>query len=189
VTLALTPALSRALALALLLGLLLLAWFAIVSPLIGMATERQSDIETLQDRLATLRATIARIPELERRGLAAKAKLDAAGGIWIGASDAAIAASIQDQLRQAVTSAQGIVKSTSYLGAAADKDLQTIRIRLSVDGTLDTLQQALATVETARPPMFVESMTIAGPAQFVTDKPPILALDFEISALMRKTEQ
>jgi hypothetical protein len=63
----LTPALARALALGLLLGLLLFAWFAIVSPLIGMVTERQSDIETLQDRLATLRATIARIPELERR--------------------------------------------------------------------------------------------------------------------------
>jgi hypothetical protein len=44
-------------------------------------------------------------------------------------------------------------------------------------------------VETARPPMLVESMTIAGPAQFTADKPPILGLDFEISALMRKTEQ
>jgi hypothetical protein len=189
VTVSLTPALGRALALAILLGLLLLAWFAIVSPLIGMATDRQSDIETLQERLATLRATIARIPELERRGLAAKAKLDAAGGIWIGASDAAIAASIQDQLRQAITNGNGIVKSTSYLGATVDKDLQTVRIRLSVDGTLDTLQQTLAAVETARPPMFVESMTVAGPAQFTADKPPILALDFEISALMRKTEQ
>jgi general secretion pathway protein M len=189
VTFSLTPALNRALAVALLLGLLLLAWTAIVSPLIGMATDRQNDIETLQERLATLRATIARIPELERRALAAKAKLDAAGGIWIGASDAAIAASIQDQLRQAITNVNGIVKSTSYLGAIADKDLQTIRIRLSVDGTLDTLQQTLATVETARPPMFVDNMTVAGPAQFTDDKQPILALDFEISALMRKTEQ
>jgi hypothetical protein len=189
VTLSLRPAFSRALALAVLLGLLLLAWLAIVSPLIGMATDRQSDIATLQERLASLRATIARIPELERRGLAAKAKLDAAGGMWIGASDAAIAASIQDQLRQAVTNSDGIVKSTSYLGAIADKDLQTIRIRLSADGTLDTLQQTLAAVETARPPMLVESMTVAGPAQFTADKPPILGLDFEISALMRKTEQ
>lgn len=184
-----TPALSRTLAVAVLFGLLALAWFAIVSPLISMATDRQGDIETLQERLASLHATIARIPELERRGLAAKAKLDAAGGIWIGASDAAIAASIQDQLRQVITNGRGIVKSTSYLGAIADKDLQTIRIRVSVDGTLDTLQQTLAAVETARPPMSVESMTVAGPAQFVADKPPILALDFEISALMRKAEQ
>jgi hypothetical protein len=188
-TLALTPALGRALALAILLGLLLLVWFAMVSPLIDMATERLSDIETLQERRANLRATIARIPELERRGLAAKAKLDGAGGIWIGAGDAPIAASIQDQLRQAVTNGDGIVKSTSYLGATVDKDLQTIRIRLSAEGTLDTLQQTLAAVEIARPPMFVESLTVAGPAQFTTEKAPILALDFEISALMRKTEQ
>jgi hypothetical protein len=189
VTISLTPFLSRVLALAVLLGLLLLAWFAVVSPLIGLVTERQSDIETLQGRLANLHATIARIPELERRGRAAKARLDAAGSIWIGASDAAIAASLQDQLRQAVANGNGTVKSTSYLGSTPEKDLETIRIHLSADGTLDTLLQTLAAVETARPPLFVESMKIAAPAQFTADTPPILALDFEISAFMRKTEQ
>jgi hypothetical protein len=190
VTASLTSALNRSIALAVLLGLLLLAWVGAVSPLIAMVTDLQSDIDAMQEQLAILRATIARIPEVEARGRAAKAKLDAAGGIWIGASDAAIAATLQDQLRQAVTNGKGIVKSTTYIGATtAEKELQTIRIRLSIDGTLDTLQQALAAVETARPPMFVESMTVAGPAQFTADKPPNLALDFEISAFMRKTEQ
>lgn len=189
-TFSLTPAVSRTLALAILSILLLLGWFALASPLIGMVSDRQSEIETLQGRLASLKATIARIPELERRGRAAKAGLDAAGGIWVGASDAAIAATLQDQLRQAVAKSNGTVKSTSYLGGAAtDKDLQTIRIRLSADGTLDTLQHTLAAVEAARPPMFVESMMVTAPAQFTTDKPPILALEFEISAFMRKAEQ
>jgi hypothetical protein len=190
VTFSLTPAVSRTLAVAILVGMLLLAWFAVASPLIGMVSERQSEIETLQNRVASLQATIARIPELERRGRAAKAALDAAGSIWVGASDAAIAATLQDQLRQAVAKSSGTVKSTSYLGGAAtDKDLQTIRIRLSADGTLDTLQQTLAAVEAARPPMFVEGMTINAPAQFAADRPPILSLDFEISAFMRKAEQ
>jgi general secretion pathway protein M len=190
VTFSLTPAVSRTLALAVLVGLFLLGWFAVASPLIGMVSDRQSDIDTLQKRAATLRATIARIPELERRGRTAKEALDAAGSIWVGTSDAAMAATLQDQLRQVVTSSAGVVKSTSYLGAVtAEKELQTIRIRLSADGTLDTLQHTLAAVETARPPMFVENMVIVAPAQFTTDKPPILALDFEISAFMRKSEQ
>lgn len=188
-TFSLTPAVSRTLALAVLFGMLLVGWFAVASPLIDMVSDRQSEIETLQRRLASLNATIARIPELERRGRTAKAALDAAGSIWIGASDAAIAATLQDQLRQAVTKGAGTVKSTSYLGGATtDKDLQTIRIRLSADGTLETLQHTLAAVESARPPMFVESMMITAPAQFTTDKPPILALEFEISAFMRKAE-
>jgi len=190
VSFSLTPAVSRTLALAVLFCMFLLGWFFLASPLIDTVSERQREIETLQARAASLKATIARIPELERRGRAAKAALDAAGRIWVGASDAAIAATLQDQLRQAVAKSDGTVKSTSYLGAAtADKDLQTIRIRLSADGTLETLQHTLAAVEAARPPMFVESMMITAPGQFPSDKPPVLALDVEISAFMRKAEQ
>lgn len=185
----LTPALSRTLALAVLFVLALLGWFAVASPLIAMVSDRQNDIETLHTRLASLSAAVARIPELERRGREAKAALDAAGGVWVGAGDSAIAATLQDQLRQVVTKSDGVVKSTSYLGATTDADLQSIRIRLSADGTLDTLQHTLAAVENARPPMFVESMMITAPAQFTADKPPILALDFEISAYMRKAGQ
>lgn len=188
-TLSLTPALSRILALAVLLALLLLAWFAVASPLIGMVSDQWSEIDTLQKREANLRATIARIPELEQRGRTAAAALDAAGSVWIGSSDAAIAATLQDQLRQVVTTNGGGVKSTSYIGAAAEADLQTLRIRLSAEGTLSTLQHALAAIETARPPMFVDSMMINAPAQFIADRPPILAFDFEISAFMRKAEQ
>jgi general secretion pathway protein M len=190
VTFSLTPAISRILAVAVLVGLLLLGWFAVASPMIDMVTDRQSDIDTLQKRLTSLQATIARIPELERRGRAAKEALDAAGSIWVGASDAAIAATLQDQLRQVVAKNNGVVKSTSHLGSvSAEKDLQMIRIRLSIDGTLDTLQHTLAAIEAARPPMFVENMMIVAPAQFSADKPPVLALDFEIGAFMRKTEQ
>lgn len=188
---ALTPGLRRILAIAILFALPLLGWFAVVSPLVEMVTDRQSEIEQLQKRLAALQGTIARIPELENRVRATKEALDAAGSIWIGNSDVAIATALQDQLRQAVAKTEGTVKSSSYLGAGAsnDKDLQEIKIRLSADGRLETLQQTLATIETARPPMFVDSMTIAAPAQFSDDKPPILSLDFEVSAFMRKAAQ
>ncbi|MGE5269919.1 MAG: type II secretion system protein GspM [Thiohalocapsa sp.] len=186
----LRPPLSRILAVAILLCVLLVGWYAILSPVIGMATERQSRIDALQERLAYLHATVARIPELERRTAAAKAQLDAAGGLWTGASDAAIAAALQEQLRQVVANSGGTVKSianSANSASASDNELQTIKVRLSVDGTLDTLQQTLAAVETSRPPMFVDSLQIAGPAQFSAEKQPMLTLDFEISAFMRKT--
>ena len=188
-TFSLSPALGRAVALLILVALVLLAWFAGATPLIGMVAERRSDIDRLQKRLNVMQATIARIPERERRGDELKAALDAAGGVWIGSSDAAIAAALQDKLRQVVTGSEGTFKSASYLGATAEKNLQTIRIRLSAEGTLDTLHHTLAAMETAQPPMFVDGMVITAPAQFAADKPPILALDFEISAFMRKTEE
>lgn len=185
----LRPPLSRILAVAILLCVLLVGWYAILSPVIGMATERQGRIDALQERLAYLHATVARIPELERRTAAAKAQLDAAGGLWTGASDAAIAAALQEQLRQVVTNSGGTVKSIANSAGASENDLQTIKVRLSVDGTLDTLQQTLAAVETSRPPMFVDSLQVAAPAQFSADKQPMLTLDFEISAFMRKAAQ
>jgi hypothetical protein len=181
--------LRGALAVAILFGLILVAWFGVVLPVVGMATDRQSDIDALQERLASLHATIARIPKLERHDRTAKAKLDAEGGIWTGASEAAVATALQDRLRRAVTGNAGVVKSTAYLGAVTEKDLKTIRVRVSIDGTLATVQQTLAAVENGRPAMFVDSMTIAAPARFEADQPPMLGLDLEISAFMRKTDQ
>jgi hypothetical protein len=185
----LLPVLRRVAALAILLALPLLAWIAVAEPLISVVADRQAEIDALSDRLSRLQAAIARIPELERSQAANKQRLEAAGGIWSENSEAAIAAIMQDRLRQAVSSSNGVVRSTSHLPGADDKDLHTVRIRFSVEGTLDTVQQTLAIIETARPAMFVDSLTIAAPAIFTSDKPPLLGLDIEVIGYMRGAQQ
>jgi hypothetical protein len=189
VTGSLLPVLRRALALAILLVVPLLLWIAVVEPLIGLVVDRQAEIGALSERLARLQAAIARIPELERSEAANKQRLETAGGIWTGTSEATIAATMQDRLRQAVSSSKGIVKSTSHMRGADEKNLQTVRVRFSIEGTLDTVQQTLAVIETARPAMFVDSMTIAAPATVTRDKPPLLGLDMEVIGYMRNTQQ
>ena len=189
-TASLIPVLRRALAVGILLGLILLGWSVVVWPLIGMVVDRNSEIDTLSERLANLQAAIARIPDLKRREQALKERLDAEGGIWTGVSEAVMAATMQDRLREAVSSGDGAVRSTSHLQGTDEKDFRTVRVRFRIDGTLDTVQQTLAAIESARPAMFVDSMTIAAPANQPTeDKPPMLSLDLEVIGYTRKTEQ
>jgi hypothetical protein len=182
-----TP-LKRALALAILVAVPLLIWIVAVQPLIGMVVDHQHQIVDLSERLARLKAAIARIPELKRDESAAKQRLEAAGGVWTGTSEAALAAAMQDRLREAVSKSDGVVKSTSHLRGADEQGLQTVRIRFSVEGTLDTVQRTLAVIETSKPVMFVDSMTIVAPATFPVDKPPLLGLDMEVIGYMSKAQ-
>jgi uncharacterized membrane protein affecting hemolysin expression len=177
--------LRRCAAVAILLLLPLVAWIAVAQPLIGMVSDRQAQIDTLSDRLARLQAAIRRIPRLKESEAANKQRLEAMGGIWTDTSEAAIAAIMQDRLRQAVSSSKGVVKSASHLRGASEKDLETVRIRFTIEGTLATVQQTLTAIDDARPAMFVDSMTISAPAAFPPDRAPVLGLDIEIVGYMR----
>jgi len=182
----LQPLLRRILAIGILCVLPLLTWLAVAEPLIALVVDRQTEIAAASERLERLRTTISRIPELERRAAADRQRLDDAGGIWSGTSEAAIATSMQDQIREAISSSVGIIKSTSQVRGADVDALQTIRIRFSVEGTLDTVLKTLEVIETARPAMFVDNMTIAAPAITTPDKSPLLSLDFEVIGYTRK---
>jgi general secretion pathway protein M len=183
------PALRRALALAILFAVPLVLWLAVAEPLIAVITDRQAEIATLAERMARLKATIARIPDLRRSEAESNQRLEAASGVWTGTSEAALAATVQDRLRQAVSSSDGVVKSTSHLRGADEGGLQTVRIRFSIEGSLATVEQALAVIETSRPVMFVDNMTIAAPASFSLEMPPLLGLDLEVIGYMRTTPQ
>jgi len=181
--------LLRVLAVAILLALPLIGWVAVARPLIGVVVERQSEIDLLSERLARLQAAIRRIPTLQKSDATNKQRLDAAGGIWTESSEAAIAATMQDRLRSAVSSTNGVVKSTSHLRGSDENGLQTVRIRFTVEGTLDTVQRTLAAIQTSRPAMFVDNMTITAPGTIRADKAPVLGLDLEVMGYVRITDQ
>ena len=185
---ALLPSLRRALAVLILLLLPVLLWLAVAQPLIALVADRQDQIDTLSQRLAHLQATIRRIPILERNEAANRLRLETAGGVWQDTNEAAMAAIMQDRLSRAVRGSAGVVKSTSHLRGADEGDLQTVRIRFSVEGTLDTVQQTLAMIEAVRPAIFVDNLTISAPANFVRDKPPLLGLDLEVIGYLQNSQ-
>lgn len=177
--------LRRYLAVAILGLIPLLLWTTVAQPLIGVVADRQSQIDRLSDRLARLQAAIRSVPELERNEAANNQQLEAMGGIWTGTNEASIAAIMQDRLRQAISGSKGVVKSASHLRGNNEKDLQTVRIRFNIEGTLATVQQTLSAIDDARPAMFVDGMTITAPATFSQDKAPVLGLDIQIVGYMR----
>jgi general secretion pathway protein M len=177
---------NRALALLLLLAVLLLAWSAVVAPLVGLTTERLGEITMLSERLATLRGAISRIPALQQQAAALRARFEAEGGLWTGSSETFVATSMQAKLRDAVTAGQGRIRSTSQLRGTDEAGLRTVRVRVVIDGTLETLVRTLAAIQTARPPMFVDNLSVTAPANVAADKPPVLALDAEVIGYMHK---
>lgn len=203
------PALRRAAALAILLLLTVAAWIVVADPVIGLARDRIDDIAALAQRRADLDLILSRRPDLRREEAALRVRLAEEGGFWAGASAPAIAAAVQDRLRQVVTAHGGLLKtaaeirSAATLGAelgadrgAADRGADrgadpgagparaaAIRTRFRIEGTLETIRATLAAIETSRPALFVDGLTITGQdGDGTVEKPPMLALDLDVTA-------
>lgn len=181
----LSAAARRALALAVLASAVVLCWVLAVSPLYGLARDRLTDIDTLAERVARAEAVVARRPSLERRLERAKADLAAGGGLWTGVSGAAVAAAMQDRLREAAIAAGGRVNSISEARETAERGFRRITLRFRISGTLETAVQVLAAIEHARPALFADSVSLAVPENAVDPKrPPPLDLDIEVSGYL-----
>jgi hypothetical protein len=170
----------RALAVLIAFLLVMVVWLVVARPLLALVTERQRDIAALSDRLSALRSAISRIPVLERQDASLDSRLDAGGGVWPDASDAATAAVIQDRLGQIIKREGGLVKTASTIQGTDEGGLHAVRVRFSIDGTLDTVEGTLLAVQTSKPALFVDSMTISAPATVSRDKPPRLSFDVEV---------
>ena len=178
----------RGVAVAIAVLLVALVWLVAVRPLVAMVTDRQRDIASLSDRLATLRLAISRIPLLEQRDASLDSRLDAGGGVWTDVSEAAAAAQMQDQLGQVIRKEGGVVRSASTVQGTDEAGLRAVRVRLSVEGTLDTVERTLAAVRAAKPALFVDNMTISAPATMPRDRPPRLSMDFEVIGYIRTSK-
>ena len=177
----------RMLALLILMLALVLAWRGVVQPLIDMARNRQKEIAALSERLAQLRAIIARIPVLRANADALRGRLEAEGGVWTGTNETVVATTMQSKICDVVTGRGGTIRSTSELNGTDEAGLRLVLVHVVIDGTLDTVVQTLASIATSRPPMFVENLTITAPAHNPPSKPPVLSLDLDVLGYMRKS--
>ena len=175
---------QRFLALALLAIALVLGWQLVLSPLADLARDREADIALLTDQLEHLNALAARRPGLDRQAHSLQAQINA-DGFWTGSSTAAVIVAMQDKLRQAITAGDGRLKSTSEAGVTVVHGLRKVGLRLSVDGTIGTLQKVLEGVEAASPALFVDSIvTTTSGASPAADRPPVLSLELTVAGYM-----
>jgi Type II secretion system (T2SS), protein M subtype b len=64
-----------------------------------------------------------------------------------------------------------------------------VRVRFSIEGTLETVERTLYAVQTSKPAMFVDSMTIAAPNSVSRDRAPRLGLDIEVVGYIRSVRE
>lgn len=174
---------SRALAVLLLLAVVVSAWIVVIAPVAGLATDRLGEIETLVERRVNLTLIAERRATLETQAENLAKRIREEGGYWTGGSATAIAAAVQDRLRQAVTTHGGRVRTTSELRSTGEQTVQTVNVRFRIEGTIETIERTLVAIEGARPMLFVDAMTLVGhDGDGTTETPPVLMLDLDVSA-------
>jgi general secretion pathway protein M len=171
----------RFVALSILTLLLSGTWLYVVSPLILLVTDRQTDIDSLSEQLDHLRAIQARRPALEATTRRLHGRMTADVTVWSGPSTTAIAAAMQNLVRQATVSGGGLMKSTAELGQASEGGLRTVSVRFQIEGPITTMLTTLEAIERARPRLFVDRITVSAPSwQVGPAQQPMLLMDISI---------
>jgi general secretion pathway protein M len=176
----------QALAVTLLLVLLLAIWSLVVQPVLALASDRQADIASLSDQFTHLRAIAARRSALESRARTAAGQLAARNIFWSGPSQTAIAARVQDLVRNAAVPGGGQVVSFSESGTSAEAGFTRLSVRFRVEGTIQVLQRVLEAVQAARPALFVDNLVITPmDSAASTEHPPQLGMEVGIAGYLR----
>jgi general secretion pathway protein M len=93
-----------------------------------------------------------------------------------------IAAGVEDRLRAAVAAGGGRVISTSEAREAVELGFRKVTVHCAIEGSLDTMIKTLAAIETARPALFADNLTVAVREEGAARKgPPMLDIDIDVS--------
>jgi general secretion pathway protein M len=152
--------LSRTLAVLLLLGVAAGVWSALVEPMLAEYRNDRQDVQLLrerqvrQDRLIGMRGKLTEaVQNLRKEG--------ADGVSYLGGSTASIAAArLQDRIRDVVSGAGGTLSSVQILDPAADGENRKVGLRLSATVDTSGLNQMLYLIESGRPYLFVDGLSI-----------------------------
>jgi general secretion pathway protein M len=182
---------SRLAALGLLFAVLVLLYFAIAAPLIGLGREYGEQVEDLQFRLARLQRVAA-----EKGGLLQQLEKIKAEGQdderFLAKNTAALAsAELQTRIKEAVGQAGGELTSTQVIPEHAEEHFTRIAVKVRMNGSTPILREVLHSFESAQPYLFVENLNIRpirmprNPAAKNPQIPDKLSVDFDVVGYMR----
>lgn len=182
---------SRLAALGLLFAVLVLLYFAIAAPLIGLGREYGDTIEDLRFRLTRLRKVAS-----EKEGLMQRLeKLKAEGQDderYLAKNTAALAsAELQTRIKEAVGNAGGELTSTQVIPERNEERFTRIAVKVRMNGSTPVLREVLHSFESAEPYLFIENLNIRpirmprNPAAKNPQIPDRLSVDFDVVGYMR----
>lgn len=154
-----SPEQQRLAAVGLLVAALALLWAAAV-PIVDAFDAQRQRLAHAEDTLARFRQVAAQRPALERRLVEAKARLDGRNAYLRGGDKAVAGAALQTTIRETVRAHGGEVSSTQTLPGEIADGFRRVAVESRMSVTLDGLRAILHALETARPHLFVDDLTI-----------------------------
>lgn len=156
----LSPFFSRALALAILLALALAAHAFVVEPLIVSYGSYEDSIARSAELLERYRRIGASRRTLESRLTEARQRLSPAGLYIEAASDALVAAELQNRVKGVVEASGGKLDSTQILPARDESSFRRVGIRVQMTANVEPMQRVFHGLESATPYLFVDNLDI-----------------------------
>jgi general secretion pathway protein M len=150
----------RVLAIALLALVLLLIYGAVDRGLIARYRLYQTTGQELQERLQRLQGMVANRELLETQLQGLKEDKVMAAYYLETSSPTLAATELQQQIKSIVEGNGGNLTSTQILPVTQDNGFTRVAIRVQMQGGTEVLQKVLHRLETARPLLFVDNLTI-----------------------------
>jgi general secretion pathway protein M len=156
---------GQALAVGLTVLALALIWLGLAAPLAGWYGAR-ADLLTLERQEIAHGAALARsLPALRQQAAAAAARADDNAILLAGGSDAIAGANLQAALQALAAQAGTSLDSVTMVPAQPQGTLRRIGVQVSLTATWPVLSALLGAIDTARPRMIVDQLTVTSPGQ------------------------
>ena len=152
--------LSRILALALLGAVLAGLYLLAVRPMTEQYLHYRRSIDQSQDLLGQYRRLGASLPALQSQLDELDRRRTSAGTHLQGASDALVAADLQNRIKGIVDAHGGQLTSTQILAAKDEAELRRIGIRVQMTATVDALYRIFHDLESGKPFLFLDNIDI-----------------------------
>lgn len=184
-----TPRLSRLLALALLVVVIAVPYLTIVRPYLEtLATNRETIFEqaALRDRYVALAAGDA---DADERLSALHEESDSGESAYLeGASEALVAADLQNRVKTVVQDNGGVLNSTQILEPTSESGFRRLTVRVRMSASTAALYRVLYDLEAERPFLFIDNIDINARTIRLPDRDREsveLIVAFDLSGFMR----
>lgn len=149
-----------AVAMGLLLLVLLMAYFALVQPVIAKHAFYHENIASMQQRLQKYKQIIASKPTLEAK-LNQLQREQTTNAYYLEQQSAPLAATeLRKWVKTVVESSGGVLMSTQSLPAPEGEPFPRVGINVRMTGDTEMLQKVLYSLESRRPLLFIDNLQI-----------------------------
>lgn len=153
---------GRMLALGLLFAVLAGVYLLVAAPLLALYSQREGVLSNARMLLPRLEAKEAALPSLRARLARLEASAKARKVTLGGATDAIAAATLQGRIDALANAVGATIGSSESLPTSTFGPYRRIGLRFVLRGNYEPLVRLLARIETATPPLIVDSLQIHG---------------------------